>query len=30
MNNTLEESFNLGMPDRDFECYNLNRLIRKK
>jgi hypothetical protein len=28
--NTLEESFNLGMPERDFECYNLNRLKRKK
>jgi hypothetical protein len=28
--NTLEESFNLGMPDRDFECYNLNQLKRKK
>jgi hypothetical protein len=27
--NTLEESFNLGMPDRDFECYNLNLLKRK-
>jgi hypothetical protein len=26
---TLEESFNLGMPDRAFECYNLNRLRRK-
>jgi hypothetical protein len=28
--NTIEESFNLGMPDRDFECYNLNRLKRKR
>jgi hypothetical protein len=27
---TIEESFNLGMPDRDFECYNLNRLKRKR
>ncbi len=28
--NTLEESFNLGMPNRNFECFNLNLLKRQK
>ena len=29
-NDIMEESFNLGMPGRDLECYMLNWLTRKK